>query len=519
MGTHTRQSAPSIGAVNATNVIPNAAEATGNSTPPLTFEAVEAAMSSITSLSAEGQKYVADLTDLFAKDGRIAVEPIPYRVESVACIELATKNAIILTFSESYLGTPNNLPPTEIMPDIRAAFGTKYPDAILREYIIVTPEDYGRVKKMAAHIANSFAALDPNYAIKAAMFNKMHLTTSTDLQQVKNFINKYSPHEVMERADWGILVSRVVNNQRLDSYQAMREPELKPIAGVIGYTRFIQIVDRGQHKFVPIVTITNVTCTVPSTEILSVVLPIVAGCVISQRQWERPYCTFAKNAPNLGRLIVDPVKKELKWFGNLDEMHMEMANYISDVPFLALDFAEGRARIPGMEKYIIDGNKAIHDQLTDFFGAQVAAGFCMQQTPIVTTFMNYEGVYKNGTAQVDTRSGDFINMITDTKDFNRCKCALDQSMAPAAHLQTIMSIYGDDTVTPLYRVHTVIFNSELINLLAGAVSNIITYNSESCMNQNVDMNALMHQFNATIGGNYMLYGVAGCTNRPGNIYY
>ena len=513
MGTKASAPAPQVGAT-----IPNAAAATA--APKFSFEAAEAQMTPMTSLSVEGKAYVARLAELFAKTGEIIVEQVPYRMETIACINQNAKQAILLIFQESYIGgSASQLPVTEYMPDIHSAFKNKHEDIAMLEYVVVMKEDYSRVENMAIFISNAFKAVNPNLALTADMFQNMKLTPTTDLKQVKAFIDAHSPHAVQERADWGILINRVLNSSRVDSYTSIKEPELRPIAAIAGYTKFLQIYAQGFRKYLPVCVITNVTCTVPSTDILALALPITAGCVISQRQWERPYTTFGKDKPNLGRLIIDPTAKSLKWFANLEEMHMEMAKYIIEVPLLALDCAEGRARIPGLEKYVISGAQAITEQLTSFFGPAKASTFlATNQSPIMTTFFNFEGVYKTGGALVDTRNGDYINMVTETKDYSRCQRALAQSMTPGSHLQDIAAIYGEDVVTPLYRVHTIVFNSLLINVLAQLVVEIVKYNSETCVNQNVDMAALLAQFNTAIGGNNAIFGAFGGTLTPGNLY-
>ena len=490
--------------------------------PALTFDSVEARMSAITALGVAGKEYVQKLTELLDRrsNGTVQVEKIPYRIESISCIDVPRKQAVIIVFNESYVATQANVPVTEYMPEVCAAFKAKNPDVTMIQYIVVRPEDYTRVENMSAHVINCFLALDPNNYLSADMFRNMRLTPTTDIKQVKSFIELHSAHAVQDRADWGVLINRVIQSTRVNEYQNMKEPELRPIIAIAGYTRFLRLQDNGITKYLPVCIITNVTSTVPSTDILNIALPIVAGCIIQQHVWLRPYTKFTKGSPNLGRLRLTADGKNLDWFQNIDQMNAEIPKFMFRVPMLAMDCAEGRARIPGVEAYVISGSEAIMNNVNRFFGPAAGAQFAaLGQSATAINFFSYEGSYKADGQIMDTRNGDFINMVTSTGDYARCSTALVEPMRmPAKHITDIASIYGEDAVTPLYRVHTIVFNSYLINILANLVSGIVNYTSESCINQNVDIGALLAQFQTQIGGNNAIYGGVMSNNTPGNLY-
>jgi len=425
----------------------------------------------------------------------------------VACLNPALKQAIILIFNETYVRTQVGFPATEIMPEIIfRAFRSRYPDYSMLEYINVIPEDYDRAEKMAIHVINNFRSVDPKIAITASVFEKMRLVPCTDLKQVKAFIDRYSPHAVQDRADWGVLLNRVPHQSRLETYNVSREPEMTPIAAACGYTKFLQINNGTTLQYLPICVITNVTANIPSTDILPMILPIVAGTVIARQLWLRPYSTFADQKPNLGRLLRDPQKKSLLFFKSPEEQKQMLANVMVEVPFLALDCAEGRARIPHLEKLVLDKNY-IANMMSRFFGAGDAATFLTTNPDTsLIQFMNFEGSYKHGSELLDTRNADYINMVTDTKDYMRCAPALQQSCRPEQHLLDVIGIYGEDVVNPLYRIHTIVFNSALINQLAVLIGKIIEYQAEAAVNQMYDFNALVRNTIVPIGGANPIYG-------------
>jgi len=505
-----------VAAVAAPQDAPKAAAAAVEAPTVTGYDDAVAGFIQPSGLGEEGKKYIETLTETLKKlDPSVIVEHLPHRIESFAIINPALKKAFILLFQEDYTASQATMPPTEYMPEIvLRSFKTRHSDVACLQYIVVSAADYGRAVKMAVHIVNAFRSVTPGIAITGSTFRQMRLVPCTDLKQVTNFIDKYSPHEVPDRADWGVMLNRVINNERNEAYTNIREPELHPIVAATGYTKFLQIGDGLNVRFLPIVVITNVTSTVPSTDILPLILPVVAGTVIQNKLWLRPYTSWSDNKPNLGRLLVDPVKKTLKLFHNIDEQNAELAGKMIEVPYLALDCAEGRARIPYLEKLVMtdtstgtNQNTYIPELVSRFFGPVEAANF-LATCPVSTicTFLNYEGVYTTGGKKLDTRNADYLNTVTATKDYQRSHRMLAQCMAPAQHLIDVTEVYGEDAVVPLYRVHTLVFNSALINILANAVSRIVNYQADISVNQNYDFGSFLQQFNTAIGGANAIYG-------------
>ena len=488
------------------------------------FDKIEANMQKATALSQDGKKYVADLTALLAQksDGTITVESLGHRIETLVALDHVTKQAFMVIFNESFVTSQPYVPAGDYIIDLAKCLQDVHPDYALLEYVNICDYDYGLVENMASFIVNAFKATTPENRLDRTSFHSIQVVAQADLQQALTFISRNSPHKYRQRADWGVTVSRKV----MPLHQQMfnnRDQNLLPMMAITGYTKIMRIRNPqpigavyNPIRFVPVVVITEVMATVPSFDMLSLALPIVAGTVIQSRKWLAPYCTGTQKGPNLGRLkIVTDAngQQSLGWFENCDRI----PEVIQDVPWLAIDFAEGRATIPGLANYVTNDptNPAmdhVNAQLKRFFGETDANGnpivyMPASVSPVLTSFVNYEGTYTRDGVLTDTRTADYINTITEIQDFGRCERMLDQSsVQPAQHLQDVAAIYGEDTVKSLYRVTTVVFNGQYINTLANLVSGILQYQADLAVNQNIDFGQFLGQYNTPIGGANSIYG-------------
>ena len=493
---------------------------------PHSYDEMVGRMIRTSRLGKAGKDFTSELSSYFAeRSPDIKLVKIPYgQIECYAAVHSGYKMAIPLIFNETYFGNQNLIPPTEYVPDVVKAFKEMegYGNYHIAQYDIVDAAsgDYERPDLWGAHCHNVFMALDDAYALTSTQFREMRLSASTDLKQTLNWIGTINPHGIAERADWGVLISRFRHGVSMVGYNPKKDIDAEPILGFTGYTRFISANFNGIKKYIPICVITNITSEIPSVNILNLVLPIAAGTVINQRVWERPYCKFTKGSPNLGMLRLTADMKNVDFFNNIEQMHAEMGSIMIDPPLLAIDCAEGRARIPGLEKMLIFGSDACKTSLEKFYGTSIFPfGIFDNNNSILHVIRNYEGTYKTNGQVVDTRNGDFINMLTDTKDPNRVRSSLQVFPVENRHLQDIASVYGDETVTPLYRVSTIIFNNELINNIAKTMSNIVNYTSEGPMDQSIDISQIIQSLGSVaITGNNSFFGGYSSFNTPANIY-
>lgn len=487
------------------------------------------------SLSEAGKKYIDTLVEKFASlppavGLRIKVETIPNLVEIRAIIDEVTHTYVIVYFNESYTG--NGMEPVVNMsPEIKKTMEGIDANIKLVQTIVVTPEDYGRVEKMAAHIINCFTAVKLGDSIDARVFYQMALSPDTDLRAVKDFIDKRSPHEIQDRIDWGVLLRREVRQSPINGYTTEHQVVREPVLAVGGYTKFLRVSNTlNGDKVYPICVITNITSDIPCQNILALALPVAASAAISHELWKRPFTTIGKDKPNLGRLVRDLAKNELKFFNTVQEMQEEIARSFF-YPQLALDIPEGRAHIVGLENYY--QNNALFDiAAKNFFGkTEVLAADGKSKVPVdiwpsglktvSAEYINYEGSVIFEGRKEDTRVCDYLNLVTSLKTTNlQVEQFLQQYPNTDIRLKNIGAILGTDTIYPTYRAYTVVFEAPFVNQLAFYLQNVIKYTGEVNINTEMNIAAILEAQgqNGMIQGNNAIYGSYAQMVMPVNIY-
>ena len=478
------------------------------------YDQLESRMHKITALSQEGKDYVEKLTKILVDEGKgdIFVESLGHRIETLVAFSRSTKMAYIVIFNESYMSNQPFVPAGDYIPDLARCLEERYQEYHLLQYANILECDYSRVRNMANHILNCFDVYRSRDRIGGATFAGMQLVAQSNLEQANNFIKMNSPHEIRARADWGVLVYRQEPNQRAQMFNN-REQDLRPMMAMVGYTKFIRV-NAGYDQTIqmPITVITDIVSAIPSIDIINVALPATAGMIIQSRKWLSPYLTGAKDGPNLGRLktFVDKAdgQPKMDWF----ESESRVGEIIRDIPWLAIDFPEGRATIPGLEMFVAnDSTKPetdfVNANLNRFFGT---AGTPAGQRPIIIAFTNYEGTYVRNGQTIDTRYGDFDNTIIDLPDWQRCESMQDQSLQlPGKHLDDIAKVYGESSIHSYYRVTTIVFNGLYVNQLAAMFSSLVqSYRADIAVNQTLNVASVLTQQPGIIpiGGANAFYG-------------
>lgn len=486
------------------------------------------------SLSEAGKKYIDTLVEKFSSlppnaGLRIKVETIPNLVEIRAIIDEVTHTYIILYFNESYTG--NGMEPVVNMtPEVVKTMEGIDANSKLLQTIVVTADDYGRVEKMAAHIINCFTAKKLGDSIDARVFHQMALSPDTDIRAVRDFIDRRSPHEVQDRVEWGVLLRREVRQSPTAGYTAEHQVAREPVMAIGGYTKFLRVSNALQgDKIYPICVITNITSDIPCQNILALALPVAASAAISHEQWKRPFTTIAKDKPNLGRLVRDLAKNELKFFSTVQEMQEEIARSFF-YPQLALDIPEGRAHIIGLENFY--QNSQLFDVAAfNFFGKAKVTGADGKETTVnvwpsglktvSAMFINYEGSVIFEGRKEDTRVCDYLNLVASLKTTNlQVEQFLSQYPNTDVRLKNIAGILGTDTIYPTYRAYTVVFEAPFINQLAFYLQNVIKYTGEVNINTEMNIAAMLEAqgVNGAIQGNNAIYGSYAQMVMPVNLY-
>ena len=499
--------------------------------PTFTFTDAVSEFTRPVALSDTGKKYIdtleAKFNELAAAGGmKVSMFVVPDLGEIRVFFSEATKMFILLYFNESY--TANGvIPVVDKNADVNNVVkAMKGDDVQLLQSIVVTQDDYGRVEKMYAHIKNCFAAVTTNERIDAGVFQRMNVTPNTDIRAVKDFIDRRSPHEVQNRIEWGVLLEKEVRQQQATGYMTSKEPIRQPIIAIAGYTRFVRhtTYQTGERIF-PICVITDIVSDIPCQNILNVALPVAASFVIMQEGWKRPYSTLAKDKPNLGRLLKDTTKNELRFFNSLEEMHMETAKCFNPA-CLAIDIPEGKAHIPGLECLFHDPAR-FNSSAVNFFGKFKDANgnwfdvFTPTCNPVISTCINYEGSVVFEGKKEDTRNVDYLSLVNTMKTVNpQIERFLTQMAARDVRLNDIVAILGSDTIDPTYRCHTVIFNGKFVNDLAACLSNVIRYIGNVTVCNEINIAGFIDQagVGAQIAGSNAISGGYGVMAMPVNLY-
>ena len=504
-----------------------AAPATPIAPPPATSTAAPSIFDDLVgqyirpvTLSEQGKKYIDTLTQLLlaynAQRGlQMEVHAIPDTTEVRVILDRKTNNYIIMMFNESY--TSNGMEPVvNLLPDFIRKAASFVETAAFIQGIVVMSEDYGRVEKMAAHVANCFLACEYSSKVNADVFKQMKLVPDTDIRAVREFIDRRSPHEVQSRIDWGVLLSREVRQVNEVGYSADRQYVRTPIAAIGGYTKFLRVSTYQGDKVYPICVITELVSDIPCRNILALLLPVAARCAINDNQWRRPYTTIAKDKPNLGRLLRDSAKGELLFFQNINEMSEQIIrNFFA--PQLALDIPEGRAHLVGLENYFLNPG-VLNNMASNFFGnvkiegMKNADGSDMYRSWLprpnctVHKFWGYEGSMIYEGRKADTREVDYLSLVTQLKTTNlQIEQFLSQYPYPDTRLKNIASILGADTIYPTTRVYTIMFDPLFINDLSYLAQNVVRYTGEVSANTATDIAAIFQ----AMGTNTQIQGIYG----------
>ena len=441
--------------------------------------------SSSSRLGEDARKYAARI-DSILEDAKVGIVNYPVsidKIESRVYVDTINKAAIILMFDESYdQANIDNIPPAERFLEIIDAFHVHHADVPnILQSIVVSKEDYACADNMAAFIMNAFAT----FAGKTSKLSINNLANSrfsviTNIEVVRNFVKAISPHAVPARDDIGALICidvPVSNKSRFN----VQEYEQKPFMAITGYTRFMTPEDAGINKFVPIVTVTDIISAIPNKSLLSLALPIAADAMIMQALWARPYSTFAKDKPNIGALYSDSKTGKPYFIQSIEEFHQFVRDRLTN-PFLAIDIAEGRARMVGIDQFVYDRTNAVAD-IQNFLGCQLD----LNADPSICTMKSYTGYMSVNGAFKDTRNVDYLALAPAVPDCRQVQNFLRQPMLPNKRIEEIRRIYPDG-VKNLYSTTTLVLSSAIINQMAQRVASVLklTYDTPSSADYNIN---------------------------------
>ena len=461
-------------------------------------------------LSEEAGKYIENIVHALNDDSIDVVTVTTDRIEARVFCNRKTRAALTVMFAETYQRSQvKDAPPADCWRYILPKFKAENPEyPYILPTILVTKDDYEKSKQMATYIASCFKTHGGNtQLVNRESFKNAKLSMITSIETVREFVRNNSPHAVPARDDYGILICLNVPTGKKNSFGQMIE-ETKPVMAITGYTRFLSPLQSGNVKNIPIATITDIVSIIPNKFMLSIALPLAVDAFISQGMLYNPYRNFMdKNAPNLGYMFADPAT------GKLDEIR-DIAKFNNVIqtgftqPFFGIDITEGRARVVGIDNYVHDMKAAVAELNAFLATPQNGLNLDGNQATAIPPFFNFIGTYIENGVKKDTRSIDYLKLISVSPNVQAYSQFLRQDIRnPDAQLNDIATIYSSDQVQPLYVTTSIIFNAQLINAIGAAIRELVSINYDQPQNSFLNLqplltpNTLFNQFNQFQTGN------------------
>jgi hypothetical protein len=512
-------------------------------------------------LSDDGKKYADSILEYLQRPDSTNTKRVvksvsfndPIAGEGRAFIDVATSTCVLLLFTESYNDT-SNVPITDRAPAIRnrianGEIAEGEGKLKLIQMIIVDPVDYNRADRMATHIFNLFSAIENKGKYNVNLYKQLRLIPNFDVNAVKNFINRRSPHTVQDRVDWGVVMEIETGMERSPGYMIAEQPLRTPVLAIGGYTKFIMTQDTMGQKVYPICIISNITSDIPVSGILNFAIPIAASNAIVNGAWMGAYSTFKKGKANLGNFFLDQNKKPIDFTSAEQQQQSIISSFCQ--PVLGIDIPEGRAHIPELERlynthsesityYVKDpitnqtvektenvtvADKFLLDSADKFFGGKFnefkinGNGFVKPTAAI--PWINYEGSFMASGNLTDTREYDYLNLVANLKMIDeKVIRLLGQSTDPSDRIRNLKDRVDENTCKITYRCTTILFNSTFVTVLANILSTQVAYISAPAMgSMSVPLNTYISQTMTPITGANAIFGGYSYHNPTANIYF
>lgn len=512
---------PNLGGAQAGTTVPPTDPIANNTTPGGQEKApnfIDLARRAVvaTAMSSEGVKYIKDLKDTIADrtsdrtmaGSGIRIYPLPYPSETLAVV--GDKNAFILLFSEANR-KEDNLPTISLaraaLESMRATLGT---DIAMCNCIVVTPDDYSKGAVMGAFLVNSLISLampDIRMLNISSMAN-FQLEISTNPTVYDDFNRRFDPHAVPARDDIKLTVSLAMpkankhNNYNLFDQASVEKMEIGTIAAYVRFTEAPATV-AGQPRFLPEIHISNIVTALQADGLVPLMLALATDLLIDNKYWYSQFSNLDINgAPNIGNLINDPATGQPWVATNLAQRDTFIGTYCAE-PCLMLDVMEGRARIPGIERYALTNAQAeIIATYNRFLNANVLPTTAVPCQLYVNEYTGYATI---GGKNADSRWCDYLHaMIHHSSQQQLCKALLRHYQRPEEGVQIERQIFPDIT---LHYVNAMsIIMPDVIRAVQNEVHRMIKTVNGTQVSGAMDIGQLL-----SAGKGFM--------SNPGNVYY
>lgn len=315
-------------------------------------------------LSADADEYLKKLR-LVLEDQSQPIKIIAKRLTSFqgAIAFTSQSYGIILVFEDEHPQTIHEILQAGLVKKAQMSFEKDYHAYKLINIISIDKFSYGKYLQMAEYILKCFKVKDDdnikNLTIDKFSKNLYTIDIETNLGEVKNFINTYSPREINPRCDFGFICS--ISNET-DSRFKNQERNYSNRQKLFAVSAFVEFVPdnadlfmQGQSvpKFTPLVRITEIISLIPTEAIIPLVLSLCAEIFCTYNSWQSPYRIIKKGSPNIGGLIIDPKTNKPSTIGEKDVNGF--FNTFFNPPALSIDLNSNFNFIPGLPNITTPG--------------------------------------------------------------------------------------------------------------------------------------------------------------------
>lgn len=433
-------------------------------------------------ITPEIESYIKTIKECFQKDtnnlptGNIVVRRLNEPAGAHAF--LSGDAAIILLFDELLPHDMQKFTPVSDygFPAFRSLQNDVPGKTRLLHVIVVGKEDYVRAPQMANYLQLNLAVANNTASsgdANISLFNNLQYTIDPNADTARGFIQQHSPHTVQPRIDIGFTIYAKLPRRDGSNLQDMQES--RAIAAVGAYVEIWQPENQnyqtGNIKYAATVHITNITSLIPLPGILPLTMAIAADQFIQQNRWLQPFMSFQKGKPNLGNLSPDPQDAKKNWFApNPQALYQWIGANMYTRPFLAVDVAEGVARIPALANYgDVEYTREVYNQIASFFGN---VSLNRDLPPVIIMAQTFCGVYGDSRMPgqlVDSRDLDYMTMLAENKQDGPARLMLQYTSDPVARAR-IVSERTNGSFQSRYRTRIAILQPALLSVIAAEVA-------------------------------------------------
>lgn len=477
-GTTNRIDQTATAAAPDVTVVPGDTTDQGRSFVPDMRDIANAAVQ-VNTISDKGEVFIQQIKRLCADYG-LTVKELNYPPKTLVA---SYEDRFIILLNDEAIGASDKIPTISKL-EIAAKYaqdelgGKSY----LINGIVVSPEDYDRYVIMSAYLRNALVMTSPTST--SSRFTVQSLNDYV-LEVAVGNSTKYShslvttnPHGIPARADVYITITATSIRNNVGERNMFTDAASQSsyeLASVGAYTIFNRPNVGG--KLIPEVHISEITTSFQNERILPIVLAIAKTVLLDHGAWRSQFMTIGKNTANIGNLVMDQTHKPMQL--DSSDLVNDFINAYTTNPILCLDIVEGRARVPGLERYgLTDWAPYLTQVFNSVFRVQPNEPniFNEQFTIGVPFYSTYGGVCMLPSSQaVDLRWADYLNlMIHNYNDYSKCERLLYHSSREIDTAQYIADIVRNIRLN--YRISSVLISTDAISALCQLVGSRIRVN-------------------------------------------